>query len=71
MAPRKLSGRIVPESREQRVTPERVLRAFFFIDIVSSSAIRDAYLQRHGGKQGNEKYREECLEGSAFQSRTE
>ena len=42
MAPRKMSGGIVPEGREQRVTPERVLRAFFFSDIVSSSAIRDA-----------------------------
>ena len=59
------------KGRGQRVTSERVLRAFFFSDTVSSSAIRDAHLQRHGGKQGHEKYREECLEGSAFQSRTD
>jgi class 3 adenylate cyclase len=41
---------------------EVVLRTFLFSDIVSSTAIRDAFVRRHGRLQGNEKYRQEVLE---------
>src|SRR5712691_4290128 len=42
--------------------PEPVLRTFLFSDIVSSTAIRDDFVRRHGKLQGNEKYRQEVLE---------
>lgn len=40
---------------------EFVLRTFLFSDIVSSTAIRDDFVRRHGKLQGNEKYRREVL----------
>jgi hypothetical protein len=42
--------------------PEPVLRTFLFSDIVSSTAIRDECVRRHGKVQGNDKYRQEVLE---------
>ena len=42
--------------------PEPVQRTFLFSDIVSSTAIRDEYVRRHGKVQGNAKYLKEVLE---------
>ena len=42
--------------------PELVLRTFLFSDIVSSTAIRDAFVRRHGRLQGNEGYWQQVLE---------
>ena len=50
------------KGRQPTGEPELVLRTFFFSDIVSSTAIRDDFVRRHGRLQGNERYRQQVLE---------
>jgi len=49
------------KGRRPTAEPELVLRTFLFSDIVSSTAISDAYVRRDGRVQGNGKYRREVL----------
>ena len=52
----------MPSKGRRPAAAEPVLRTFLFSDIVGSTAIRDAYVRRHGKVQGNARYRREVLE---------